>query len=135
MNFSSYLNQKLIQFNISKDTFIEQLPRSYKNLAENWFLGNSKPKRKSRLEINSVVRSYILKNVLLLNEELKLSNEIIINIIYEFFTDQYELDPNELESINDFEIVSFEFIINSMKEAANNLSKLEEEEPSNLYKF
>jgi len=135
MNFSSYLNQKLIQFNISKDTFIEQLPRSYKNLAENWFLGNSKPNRKSRLEINSVVRSYILKNVLLLNEELKLSNEVIINIIYEFFTDQYELNPNELESINDFEIVSFEFIMNSMKEAANNLSKPEEEEPSNLYKF
>ena len=131
MNFKQYLDQKLIQFNVTEEEFISHMPKSYKKLAENWFAGVSKPNKKSRFEINSVFRKLFLIEVIKVNADLNLENKVLIEILTDYFVDQYELDPKELHEIHAYEC---QVVNDTIKRMVRAFDKIEEN-TNNLYKF
>lgn len=129
MNMSDYLNAKLEQYKITQKDFTNRLPKGLVQVSKKWFSGESKPNKKSRFEINRVVKELFLLEIIKANQELKVEHDEMLKMLLKYYIDVEELDTKNLESRHKSEV---ENLNKMMEEMINfNVSDL----PDNVIQF
>ena len=126
---SDYLNAKLEQYKITQKEFTNRLPKGLVQVSKKWFSGESKPNKKSRFEINRVVKELFLLEIIKANQELKVEHDEMLQMLLKYYIDAEELDVKNLESRHKSEV---ENLNKMMEEMINfNLPDL----PDNVIQF
>ena len=111
---SEYLNAKLEQYQITQKEFTNRLPKGLVQVSKKWFSGESKPNKKSRFEINKVVKELFLLEVIKANRELEVERQELLEMLMKYYIDAEELDVKNLESRHKSEVANLNKMIDEM---------------------
>ena len=115
MNMSEYLNAKLNQYNITQKQFTDRLPKGLVQVSKRWFSGESKPNKKSRFEINKVVKELFLLEIIRANREFEVEKETVLKMLLKYYIDAEQLDADNLDSRHQSEVTNLNKMIAEME--------------------